>query len=234
MTASFICGLIAYQVAKPKYCQFLRPFLRERASLHFLTPRFCCSSPAPRVRCHLHRCERERQGLSEEVIDANYELDFGHAVASPCDAVCFRCRFSHTSTSTGTCTWCRTLGAKTPRRVHPQVGCNGTSPLHSPSRLGRALTGSAHLARPQEAQIGTSSSRSTFGAAATCEQLPVAPASQADDPSVQTRYDSSSLSLSVAPSHPLSHASHRPLFTGTSRPSATRPASPTSFRAGLR
>ena len=144
----------------------------------------------------------------------------------------FRFHFWRTSTSAGTCSWCRTPGAKTPRRAHPQVGFNGTSPLHSPSRLGRALTGSAHLARPQEPQIGTSSSRSTFGAAATCEQLPVAPASQADDPSVQTSYDSSSLSLSVAPSHPLSHASHRPDFSGASRPSATRPASPTSSRAG--
>ena len=106
------------------------------------------------------------------------------------------------------------------------MGCNGTSPLYSPPGLGRALTGPAHLARPQEPQIGTSSSRSTFGAAATGEQLPVAPASQADDPSVQTSYDSSSLSLSVAPSHPLSHASYQPLFTGASRPSATRPAIP--------
>ena len=112
------------------------------------------------------------------------------------------------------------------------MGCNGTSPLHSPPRLGRALTGSAHLARPQEPQIRTSSSRSTFGAVATCKQLPVAPASQADDPSVQTSYDSSSLSLSVAPSHPISHASYQPRFTGASRPSATRPASPASSRAG--
>ena len=169
---------------KPDCCRLRPPVFRERGSLHFLRQRLRCSSPAPRSRCHLRRCERERQGLSGEVIDANYELEFVHAVASPCDTVGFRCRFWRTSTSTGTCTWCRSPGAEPSRRAHPQVGCNGTSPLHSPSRLGRALTGSAHLARPQEPQIGTSSSRSTFGAAATGEQLPVTPASQADDPSV--------------------------------------------------
>ena len=78
--------------SKPDYCRFYAPVFRERASLHFLRQRFRCSSPAPRARCHLGRCERELQDLSGEVIDANYELDFGHAVAAPCNAVSFCCQ----------------------------------------------------------------------------------------------------------------------------------------------
>ena len=48
---------------------------------------------------------------------------------------------------------------------------------------------------------------STFAAPATGERRPVAPASQPDGPSVQTPYDSLSLSLSFAPPPSLSRLS---------------------------
>ena len=87
---------------------------------------------------------------------------------------------------------------------------NGTSPLHSPFPLGRALTVPAHPRTAQEAQIGTCSVWSvwsTFAVATTGERRPVATASQPDGPSVQTPYDSLSLSLSFAPPPSLSRLS---------------------------
>lgn len=120
--------------------------MRERAQPPFLTLRLCCSSPASRARFHSRRCEHERQGLSGEAIDINWECEFGHAVAAPFDAEGFRCRLAHASTSAVKRSWCRSPGANSSRRAHPQVVCNGPSPLHSPFPLGRALTVPAHLA----------------------------------------------------------------------------------------
>ena len=84
----------------------------------------------------------------------------------------------------------------------------------------------------QASPIGTCSSWSIFSAVTTGKRHSVAPAGQPDGPSVQTPYDSSSLSLCFAPPTLASHSSHRLPFTGVSRQVARCPTCPRPTRAG--